>query len=190
MNHLFTLGAVLLAFQTLGAAPPTLLDIKRELDNHETELRTFEERLHTQENILDSLREQLLDTSQKQRDLVKGNTASIDARMAAHEASLASIMTDLRQLQAQANDSAKAISQFKQKQNETNQNLDSLQEGLTSLLKALQADSPDAGNSYRVQSGDSLEKIARKNDTTVKKLKELNSLTSDRIFIGQQLKLP
>lgn len=42
---------------------------------------------------------------------------------------------------------------------------------------------------YRVKSGDSLYRIARKNKTTVKKIKSLNQLKSDLIFVGQKLKL-
>lgn len=43
---------------------------------------------------------------------------------------------------------------------------------------------------YVVRSGDSLSKIAVKNGTTVKALREVNQLKSDMIRIGQKLKLP
>ncbi|HMP76062.1 MAG TPA: LysM peptidoglycan-binding domain-containing protein [Kiritimatiellia bacterium] len=43
---------------------------------------------------------------------------------------------------------------------------------------------------YVVQSGDSLSKIASRQGTTVKALKEVNNLQSDVIRIGQKLKLP
>lgn len=43
---------------------------------------------------------------------------------------------------------------------------------------------------YIVRSGDSLSKIAVKNGTTIKALREVNSLKSDMIRIGQKLKLP
>lgn len=42
---------------------------------------------------------------------------------------------------------------------------------------------------YRVQAGDSLSLIAQKQGISVKRLKELNQLTSDRLKIGQQLKV-
>ena len=41
-----------------------------------------------------------------------------------------------------------------------------------------------------MKSGDALEKIARNNGTTVKALKALNNLKTDRINVGQKLKLP
>lgn len=43
---------------------------------------------------------------------------------------------------------------------------------------------------YVVKSGDYLGKIADKHNTTVQKLREVNGLTSDRIRVGQRLKLP
>lgn len=43
---------------------------------------------------------------------------------------------------------------------------------------------------YVVRSGDSLSKVAVKNGTTVKALREVNNLKSDMIRIGQKLKLP
>ena len=47
-----------------------------------------------------------------------------------------------------------------------------------------------AGNSYTVQSGDSLYSIARRFNTTVDELKTINNLTSDILSIGQKLLIP
>ncbi|MDX2227507.1 MAG: LysM peptidoglycan-binding domain-containing protein [Verrucomicrobiae bacterium] len=43
---------------------------------------------------------------------------------------------------------------------------------------------------YTVVSGDSLWKIARKHNTSVSKIKELNSLTSEKLKPGQTLTVP
>jgi LysM repeat protein len=43
---------------------------------------------------------------------------------------------------------------------------------------------------YTVKSGDSLGEIAQRNHTTTEQLKKLNQLKSDRIFVGQKIKLP
>ncbi len=46
------------------------------------------------------------------------------------------------------------------------------------------------GGSYAIKSGDSLSAIARKNGTTVAKLKAANGLSSDMIRAGKTLKIP
>jgi LysM repeat protein len=46
------------------------------------------------------------------------------------------------------------------------------------------------GINYTVKSGDTLGKIALQYQTTVQNLKNLNSITSDLIYAGQQLKVP
>jgi LysM repeat protein len=54
---------------------------------------------------------------------------------------------------------------------------------------AAPADASDA-SVYVVKSGDALEKIAKSNGTTVKAIKALNNLKTDRIAVGQKLKMP
>jgi LysM repeat protein len=45
-------------------------------------------------------------------------------------------------------------------------------------------------NAYLVKMGDTLLKIAQASGTTVKEIKTLNGLTTDRIKVGDKLKLP
>src|SRR5439155_22464516 len=45
-------------------------------------------------------------------------------------------------------------------------------------------------NSYVVKTGDTLSKIATANGTSVKEIKALNGLTTDRIKAGDKLNLP
>lgn len=47
-----------------------------------------------------------------------------------------------------------------------------------------------ATRTYTVQSGDSLWKIAKENNTSAGTIKALNNLTSNTIQVGQTLKLP
>lgn len=46
------------------------------------------------------------------------------------------------------------------------------------------------GGSYTIKAGDNLGAIARKNNTTVAKLKAANGLSSDMIRAGKTLKIP
>lgn len=57
---------------------------------------------------------------------------------------------------------------------------------VTSVQKA---SAHHAAGIYVVKSGDTLTRIARAHGTTVKALKNANQLTSDRIFVGERLKL-
>lgn len=49
-------------------------------------------------------------------------------------------------------------------------------------------DAQASNHTYKVKSGDSLSLIAQKTNTTVSKLKKLNHLSSDLIFVGQSIK--
>lgn len=48
----------------------------------------------------------------------------------------------------------------------------------------------NSGNTYVVQSGDSLSVVSRRYGTSVSELKKLNGLRSDRLLVGQILKVP
>ena len=45
-------------------------------------------------------------------------------------------------------------------------------------------------SSYRVQRGDTLSDLARRNATTVSRIKQLNGLKGDQVVIGQTIKIP
>jgi len=49
---------------------------------------------------------------------------------------------------------------------------------------------PDADGTYTVKSGDTLGAIAKAHGTTVKKIQELNNLTTTQIKVSQKLKMP
>lgn len=164
-------------------------EVQHEVENHEIELRIVGERLNTQENILDSLREQLLDANLANQELVKGSCASLENRIGGMEAAVTGLVSDYRKLQSHANDSAKILGQYKQKIASLEKTIDALQQALNTVLDIVAMDA-EKGESYEVKAGDSLEKIARRHGTTVHTLKELNGLEGDRIFVGQKLNLP
>ena len=51
-------------------------------------------------------------------------------------------------------------------------------------------DEPYGYTIYTVRVGDTLYSIAKKNNTTVEKIRELNNLKTDTLTVGQQLKIP
>ncbi len=182
---------------TLREVLVALDDVKHEVQNHETELRTFEEKARNLEEIIDSLRKQQSDSLQAMRESLK----NLDAKISGQESAAKGLTTTL---QSHASDSVAALSDYKKRIGELektleqqNRNIENLQAAFKSLAEALQikdsakvAVSEDSGKIYRVKAGDSLDKIARQNQTTIKKIKELNGLTGDQIIVGQKLQLP
>lgn len=187
----------------------SLDDIRHEVNNHESEIRVYDEKIKNLESFIDNVREQLTESSQAHREQLKGNTNNLELKITSIESTIKGLVADLRQFKTHANDAAVALTQYKQKISELekvveqqNQNIDHLQAAMRSLMEALAVKESaaskanttisDAAGSiiYRVKAGDSLEKIARYHQTTVSAIKELNGLTHDRIVIGQILKMP
>lgn len=195
-----------------------LMDLKNEVKNHEVEIRMFEERLHNQENANEQMRQQLSDDFQSQKDFnratlinLQSKIEGLDKRLANTENQLMnlnqasnSLMNDLRQNVSQINDSVILLGQYKQKMSDLenkinlqNQQITNLEVALQSLVEFIQIkDTPTVSSPsstatvYKVQSGDTLEKIARNHKITIQQLKDYNQLTNDRIMVGQVLKIP
>ncbi|WP_068471292.1 LysM peptidoglycan-binding domain-containing protein [Candidatus Protochlamydia phocaeensis] len=189
-------------------------DLKHEMNNHESEIRMFEERLHNQEIAFDQIRQQMADDLQSHKDYTRaasinqeGKAAALEGKIDALDTTVKGLIADLRQMKTQANDSVTVLGQYKQKISDLEQLIDaqnkhmsSLEAALHSMMDVLQAKevaaqeiaakATEAGRTYKVQSGDTLEKIARANKVTVQQLRDYNQLSSDRIMIGQTLKLP
>lgn len=176
-------------------------DLKHWIGNQEAELRIFQEKINNQENITESIQQELTTASQLNKNLVKDASNEMDLKTSNLEGSLKAIIADLRQLKSHATETSNAFTLYKQKLNELekvielqNQNMASLQTAMSSLMEALQLKTSTGESSslktYKIKSGDTLEKIALKNKTTISELKKLNGLTNDRIIVGQTLKMP
>lgn len=211
-----TIGSALVAFlllnQNVFAAPQrnynqdpnrefrTIIDdLRLSSNNHETELRENEEKFKTYEAMIDALRKQINEASKNHKEQLKSSNTSIDIKLGDLEMISKGLVTDLKILKNNANETAAAIAQYKISLQEIekvielqNQNIQNLQLALKALMDVMQAkDVADSSSkTYRVKSGDSLEKIAQTHQTTIKALKELNGLANDRINIDQKLKLP
>lgn len=180
MMKFFLLAVALCATAGAYAAPLQNIvdDLQQEVKNQQAEIRMHEERLRNQEVIMDSLRDQILKVNIPQKVPVV-STPNVDG-------TLKGALADIKQLQAHANESSKALAQYKQKISELSQTVESLQAVVITLTEALQAPT----KSYKVQSGDTLDKIAKKMKVGIEELKSLNNLKNDKIVIGQTLKLP
>ncbi len=185
-------------------------DLRHEVNNHESEIRTFEHKLENLDGRLDSLLEQIETNSRTHKDMLKGETGNLEERLAALESLNKGIVSDLKMLKTHANDSAIVIGQYKQKLVELekiiesqNKSLDALQGAIQSLAEAMQVkasgsssvalrDDSYSGRTYKVKPGDTLDKIAKAHQTTIQAIRDANNLSKDKdkIVVGQTLKIP
>lgn len=214
------LAVILLAFSksTLEAAPKgyygdqtsfalrelrdTLDTVRHEVNNHEIEIKTYDEKIHNLETIIDSLRQHSTETAQAHKNALMDSSSTLETKINGLETTSKGLVADIKQFKNHANETASTLAQYKKKLSDLekiidiqNQNLDHLQTVLKSLTDAFQVKNNLTSSSsmekvYKVATGDSLEKIARKHQTTVQAIKDLNGLTNNKIIIGQTLKIP
>lgn len=197
---------------TLRQLKNGLTDLKHEMRNHESEIRLFDNRLKSQESTFEHFKQQLAEDVQAQRDFVRASNVNIEGKTETLNQSLKNLetmfrglMADVRQIKTQANESVNVLGQYQQKITELenliqtqNQQMQNFEAALQSMMEVWEAKEtakeiasrPLEGQTYKVQSGDSLEKIARLHKVSVQALREVNQLTNDRIIIGQTLKIP
>ncbi|HEV8052398.1 MAG TPA: LysM peptidoglycan-binding domain-containing protein [Parachlamydiaceae bacterium] len=194
-------------------------DVRHGVSNHEVEIRIIDEKMKSFDSIIDSVRDQLSDSSRIHKEQLKGSSASLESRIISLEDTSKGLLTDLRLFKAHSNETTAALTQYKQKIgdlekiiDQQNDNIEHLQAAMRSLMEALNGKpsgqdkhvstaascsvaSPSrtpssSDRSYKIKAGDSLEKIARAHQTTIQSIKEANGLTTDRIVVGRTLFIP
>ncbi|MBA2367627.1 MAG: LysM peptidoglycan-binding domain-containing protein [Candidatus Protochlamydia sp.] len=193
----------------IGNAPQpiNLSDLKHELNNHETEIRIFENKLQNQEMAFDEIRQQVNQGLQEQREMAQQLGHNLERKIQTMDNAVQGIVEDLRQIKTQANGSLSILDQYKTKLIELeslfqaqSQHMAALENALQSLADVWQAKEASARDlaqlstnnckTYKVQPGDSLGKIAVQHKVSVESVKERNRLQSDRINVGQTLIIP
>lgn len=180
----------------------SLEDMKREVRNHNLELKAFEERNHSVDSSLDAIRQELKETHQAQKEINKNNIGSLEMKIGSLETNSKGLNADVKQIRTTFNESQETLKQFKDRISHLektieaiNRNVEHLEQALGQVLDAYRVEAGQAPTgstgtkTYKVISGDSLEKIARKTNVDIKTLRRLNNLSSDQIRIGQTLKL-
>jgi peptidoglycan DL-endopeptidase CwlS len=158
-------------------------DLKHVLHTTQVELGLFDERLKKQA------------TSHAKGQESSTQVIALEKRISQLEKMLDKVATDLRTLNASAHQTLSKIQSLETDLISHDTRLDEvskLKGTLTSISKAMGA-APSTGNSktYKVKAGDSLEKIARSQGISLSDLRKSNpQLQSDRITVGQELRLP
>ncbi len=178
-----------------------LLNIRHQMTNQEEEIRKLRERLDNDARAVDSVREDTEKLQDFTRTALRDHSETLDTATANFKANHEHLHQDLQQLQQYANSVKELMEQYHRRIQSLEVSVDRHTAGLKSLEAAVQslieafptADKATAqadDSVYRIVDGDTLEKIARRNHTTIRRIKEVNGLTSDRIIVGQKLKIP
>lgn len=182
---------------TLHEVQTNLDDLRHDLNSFRTELQIVEGRIKHYEDALVIVKSQDLEKQQAKIDQLASDIQLLEKKWSAAEKSRLIDSSELRQLATFAKEAHVALVQFKDRIAEMEQDVISgqrrfdeigkLKGNIDTLARAMRANEQ---KSYRVRPGDSLEKIAKSNKTTVEKIKKLNALDHDLIVVGQELKLP
>jgi len=147
-------------------------EMNYQLNAQATDLRLLEERILT-------LEKKSLQPSSHDSKLKCVETHQHDLSL-----DLCTLKTHLEKLQQDLLQQEKRLSQLDRK---LEQDLTQLKQSLHTMLALLKADEE---KSYTVKAGDSLGKIALDHKVSTKAIRDLNQLTSDVIYPGQNLKIP
>jgi LysM repeat protein len=154
-----------------------IADLKHALHGTEVELKLLEERLESRD-----------------AEPAKNDVAALQRKIALLEKTVDKMSGELRSLMTYANQTSASLSQYREQIQAIDHKLDEvakLRSTLTQISKNYTtAETAPSTKSYRVKSGDSLEKIARKFHVSVESLKQDNQLSSDKIVVGQELTIP
>lgn len=162
---------------SLFGAPPKA-NVQFDVQNLQSELHMVFERMETQEKLIDVLRQEIELTLSS----TKGNSSNLSTKFTELDLATKAVSKDILSLRDHFNTLSKDL----EKQGKT---IKQLEVAMKALVEAISPDKALAG-SYKVKSGDSLEKIAKEHGTTPKAIKDLNSLQKDTIYVGQHLVLP
>lgn len=181
---------------TLHEVQTNLDDLRHDINCFQTELQIVDGRIKYYENTLASLKQHDLEKQQTKIDLLAQQVQNLEKKWTALDKVQQGDTQELQTLSSYANETTAALSQFKDRiaeleqeilaQNRRFDELAKLKGHIETLAKTYSADF----KLYKVKPGDSLEKIARLNKTAVEKIKKLNDLDQDLIVVGQELKIP
>lgn len=180
----------------------TTSSLKHELNNCYAEISILERQVDLLESAVNSLHDEIANTSEESRSIVRDKTKTLHNKVGALEKKTGGMVADIGTIKNHSNETASALKtlqkQMQKLESSSKSDITALEGAMRSLMAAMQGGSQNiaaidrgAAHTYRVRTGDTLEKIARKNNTTIDAIKELNQLRSeDFIIAGQELLIP
>ena len=170
-------------------------EIKHDLNTYEIEHHVLEGKLIDQEQNIASLKKEIAELEQSKLEKVTSEIQNLDKKIALISKKQDTILSDIRQLSLHANETTTALSQYKEKMTQFEKAITIQEEQIRNIIRFREGlsqggTSHSNGHLYTVKIGDSLEKIAREQNTTVEAIKQVNALSTDLIVVGQKLALP
>lgn len=171
-------------------------DLKHDINCFQTEIQILDGRIKYYENALASLKQQDIEKQQAKLEQIARDLNALEKKWAAYDKSQEGAKGDMQQLASHANETTSALSQFKSRiqeleqeilnQNRRFEDLAKLKGNIETIAKSFKP----GFKLYKVRPGDSLEKIANIHHTKVDRIKKLNDLDRDLIVVDQELKIP
>ncbi len=181
---------------TLHEVQTNLDDLRHDINCFQTELQILDGRIKYYENTLATLKQHDLEKQQAKIDQLTLQIQNLEKKWSSFEKVQQEEVRDLRELSSHANETTAALTQFKDRIGELEQEIlghnhrldevGKLKGRVEHLAKGFRGET----KAYKVKPGDSLEKIARAHKTSVERIKKLNDLDQDLIVVGQELKIP
>ncbi len=182
----------------------TSLSITNRLHNCEVELNMLKKSIESQEDSCHTLERDVRSLMKQVKESSKDSSSEAIKKAQGVEKQLDKLVSDMKQIKTHSNDLANTINdisttvsklemKLETKVEQQAKSIQALEKAMRSLTLALKGGSSQeiaSGTMYTVQSGDSLEKIAKKHHTSVQVLKEVNNLSSNTIRKGQKLQIP
>ncbi len=185
---------------TLHEVQTNLDDLRHDINCFQTEIQILDGRIKYYENALASLKQQDLEKHQVKIDQLAQQIHALEKKWTSLDKNREGDAGEIQQLLSHANETTAALSQFKDRIQELEQDILSqnrrfdeiakLRGNIETIAKGIRNSADISYKVYKVKPGDSLEKIAKAHKTAVERIKKANGLEQDLIVVGQELKIP
>ena len=190
--------------ESLSSMKTHITDLKHRLSGVEQSIRSLKEQIDNQDTSVLHFREEVGQEMQEGLRESSMRCTDVENQFSSFKSGLQAVMEDLSSMRVRLNE----LITITKEQQEKIVTLESgskvqaaqiklLESALSSLTKLLQGKatpsitSGEALKTYRVQPGDTLEKIAKQHKVTVAAIREINQLEDlDKIRVNQTLKIP
>ena len=187
---------------TLHEVQTNVDDARHDINSFQTELQILDGKIKHQENATASIKQQLVEKILASLENLSRHIHQMEKKMSHTEKKQEIVLKDLQNFSAHSKEVNNALTQYKSRINELEKEIfkqtyrlndvAKLKGTLENIVHSMRQSSLEGIylEKYKVKSGDSLEKIARRYKISVDALKKANNLNDDLIVIGQELKIP